>query len=204
MINLALLSLGFLCVGLAAMVILRAGGATASRKWLTLSAFIAAGIAGITYLAIGKPTMPDAPLNQRLAGLRGSDLETMPNEAIEVLLQDALRRQPDDPRPHAFYGRVLMSEGRYDEALRAFMGALRRDPKFADALAGVGQCLLAIHGAPTPQALSALEQAVAAMPEDEPRRARIQMMLDALKSMPMEGAGASPKPEKPSMLGESR
>ena len=197
MINLLLLSLGFLAVGLAAAVIMRAGGATASRKWLAISAIATAGITGLTYLAIGKPTMPDAPLTQRLAALRDENLETMPNEAIEVLLQDALRRQPDDPRPHAFYGRVLMAEGRYDEALRAFMGALRRDPKFADALAGVGQSLLAIHGAPTPQAISALEQAVAAMPEDEPRRERIQMMLDALKTMPVDGAGASPKPVQP-------
>lgn len=189
MINLALLSLGFLAVGAAAAVILRAGGATASRKWLLFSVFATAAITGLTYLAIGKPTMRDAPLRERLAALRGEALENMPNEAIEVLLQDALRRDPNDPRPHAFYGRVLMAEGRYDEALRAFMGALRRDPKFADALAGVGQSLLAIHGAPTPQAISALEQAVAAMPEDEPRRARIQMMLDALKTMPMDSAG---------------
>lgn len=197
MINLALLSLGFLAVGLAAAVILRAGGATASRKWLVFSVIATAAITGLTYLALGKPTMRDAPLNERLAALRGEKLEDMPNEAIEVLLQDALRRDPNDPRPHAFYGRVLMAEGRYDEALRAFMGALRRDPKFADALAGVGQSLLAIHGAPTPQAISALEQAVAAMPEDEPRRARIQMMLDALKSMPVDDAGASPKPLQP-------
>jgi cytochrome c-type biogenesis protein CcmH/NrfG len=197
MINLALLSLGFLAVGAAAAVILRAGGATASRKWLVFSVVATAAIAGLTYLALGKPTMRDAPLTERLAALRGEALENMPNEAIEVLLQDALRRDPDDPRPHAFYGRVLMAEGRYDEALRAFMGALRRDPKFADALAGVGQSLLAIHGAPTPQAIAALEQAVAAMPDDEPRRERIQMMLDALKTMPMDGAGASPKPLQP-------
>lgn len=194
MLDLLLLSLGFLCVGAAAAVILRAGGATQSRRWLVLSAVAAAAIGGFTYLAIGRPTMPDEPLAQRLAALRGGDLQNMPNEAIEVLLQDALRRDPNDPRPHAFYGRVLMSEGRYDEALRAFMGALRRDPKFADALAGVGQCLLAINGAPTPQAIAALEQAVAAMPEEEPRRARIQMMLDALKSMPMNGASAGAKP----------
>jgi cytochrome c-type biogenesis protein CcmH len=197
MINLALLSLGFLAVGLAAVVVLRAGGATTSRKWLLLSVVATATIAGLTYLAIGKPALRDAPLNQRLAALRSENLENMPNEAIEVLLQDALRRDANDPRPHAFYGRVLMAEGRYDEALRAFMAALRRDPKFADALAGVGQSLLAIHGAPTPQAIAALEQAVTAMPDDEPRRARIQTMLDALKSMPMDGAGASPKPVQP-------
>jgi cytochrome c-type biogenesis protein CcmH/NrfG len=194
MVNLALLSLGFLSVGLAVAVVLRAGGATLSGRWLMLSAVAAAAITGATYLAIGKPAMPDAPLNQRLAGLNVANLESLPNEAIAVLLQDALRRQPDDPRPHAFYGRILMAEGRYDEALRAFMGALRRDPKFADALAGVGECLLAIHGAPTPQALAALEQAIAAMPQDEPRRARIQMMLSALQSVPESGAPAPALP----------
>lgn len=195
MINLLLLSLGFLGVGLGAAAILRAGGATVSRKWLTLSAAATALVAGITYLAIGKPTMPDQPLAARLAGLQSKvtqeeqGIAALSGEEIEILLQEGLRRDPDDPRPHALYGDVLMAEGRYDEALRAFMGALRRDPKFADALAGVGQSLLAIHGAPTPQAISALEQAVAAMPDDEPRRARIQMMLDALKTMPMDSAG---------------
>lgn len=197
MVNLALLSLGFFCVGLTAVLLLRAGRGTLSRRWLVFSAIGAAAIGGLTYLAIGRPTMPDAPLKQRLAALRDSNLESMPNEAIEVLLQDALRRQPDDPRPHAFYGRVLMSEGRYDEALRAFMGALRRDPKFPDALAGVGECLLAINGGPTPQAIAALEQAVAVMPESEPRRARIQMMLSALKSMPSGGPDGAAKPAKP-------
>ncbi|MET0545811.1 MAG: tetratricopeptide repeat protein, partial [Caulobacterales bacterium] len=177
----ALLSLGFLAAALAAFLIVRAGGATPRKRWLVAVTFGAILCGGIFYMAIGKPTMPDQPFAARMAQLRHSDLLSLPAEAIEVMLQDALRRDPNDPRPHAFYGRVLMSEGRYDEALRAFMGALRRDPKFADALAGVGQSLLAINGAPTPEAIAALEAAIDAMPPDEPRRAQIGMMVSALK-----------------------
>lgn len=159
--SLAVMGGGALLAAVAAFWVLRAyrrgGGAARLPALAACSAVVIAGL--LIYLVNGRPELPDAPFASRLEALKGRDPRSYsPDEALAVLAQ-AAREHPNDPLPHFFSGEILLDQGRAAEAARAFDAALRREPRSAEALLGLGRSIVAAEGAVTPEAIAAFQQA---------------------------------------------
>jgi cytochrome c-type biogenesis protein CcmH len=102
-----------------------------------------------TYLAVGRPELPDAPYAARLEALKARDLATLTFDEALAILHDRSRTDPSDPLAHLYSG----------EAARAYDQALRRDPQLAEAMIGLGRSLVTIDGRVTPEALALFQQA---------------------------------------------
>lgn len=141
------------------------GGAVGARPALFTCGAVAV-IALAAYLAIGRPELPDAPMDARLEALRHRDPTTYtPDETLAVLTR-ASRDNPRDARPHLFAGQILLSQDRAEAAARQFDAALRRDPRSTEAMMGMGRAMVRLaDGRVTPEAL-ALFQQVAALTND--------------------------------------
>ncbi|MGE0292897.1 MAG: tetratricopeptide repeat protein [Hyphomonadaceae bacterium] len=135
----------------------RAGGADA-RTALVACAAIGAIAAG-AYLAVGRPELGGAPYQHRIAALQQRPLTSLsPDEALAVMTERA-RQQPDSSLPHLVSGEILLRTGRPREAALAFETALRREPRQAAAMLGLGEALVSIDGRFTPEAVALFEQA---------------------------------------------
>lgn len=178
-------------VGAAAVWVLRAyRRAGGDRPAPALIACAVAAIAALgTYLAVGKPDLPGARFTDRLAALKHRDPTTFNADEALAVLSQASRDDPRDARPHFFAGQVLLTEGRTEEAARAFDAAVRRDPRSAEALLGLGRALVQLEDGRVSEdardvfaRAAALEtsdptpwiyQAMAAMQEDRAADARV-------------------------------
>ena len=126
-------------------------------------------IALTAYLVVGRPELPDAPYATRIEALRHRDPTTYSPEETLAVLDQAAKAHPDDARPHLFSGQVLLALGRDDQAERQFDAALRRDPRSADAMIGLGRAMVRIaNGQVTPEALSLFQRAGAISNEPTP------------------------------------
>lgn len=142
----------------------RAGGRRARGSIMLCGACALLGL-GI-YLAIGNPELPDAPFEARLAALKQRDPTTYSADEALAVLNEAARDNPADPQPHFFSGQIYLGQRQPQEATRAFDAALRRDPRNAEALVGLGRALVALEeGRMSPEALAAFQQA-ATLTED--------------------------------------
>ncbi|MEM1106807.1 MAG: tetratricopeptide repeat protein [Pseudomonadota bacterium] len=99
-------------------------------------------LAGAIYLAIGRPGMADQPMAVRTAELERKAPEEMTPDEWLARLGEFTRQRPEDPQPHFFIGELLASQGRDEDAVRAFQSALRRDNSHVPALMGLGDALL--------------------------------------------------------------
>lgn len=138
----------------------RAGGGARSPAPALAACVVVALAALITYLAIGRPELPDAPYQQRLTALKDRDPSTFSAEEALAVLHEAARDNPNDPLPHFYTGELLLAQGRAQEAARAYDLALRRDPGLTEAMLGLGRALVRIEaGRVTPEALALFQQA---------------------------------------------
>ena len=139
------------------------GGAQSPRPALMASGLVALAALG-TYLAIGRPDLPDAPYQQRLdallAALRGPTppVSVTPDQRLAVWMYLA-REHPNALTPHLEAANTLLSLGREREATIEYERALRIDPNSADALLGMGRALTLLDGRVSPQALDYFVQA---------------------------------------------
>lgn len=109
---------------------------------MILGACIALGVGG--YLMVGKPGMADQPMAERQAALAEkvrNDPQSLTEGEMLSRLEQAVIDKPDDPQPHYFIGEMLRTQGRADDAVRAYQSALRRDPDFVPALIGMADVL---------------------------------------------------------------
>ena len=139
----------------------RAGGADAGAPAPALLACAGAALVALTaYLVIGRPGLADAPYSARLEALRHRDPTTYaPDEALAILDQ-AAKDHPADARPRFYAGQILLDQGRPEDAARQFDAALRRDPRSAQAMLGLGRAMVrAAGGRVTPEALVQFQQA---------------------------------------------
>jgi cytochrome c-type biogenesis protein CcmH len=111
------------------------------------------------YAAIGHPEMEDAPYRERMAALRMRNPETYTLDESLAVLSEVAKEDPRDPLPFLYSGNLLLASDRPREAARAFDTALRRDPRLAEAMVGMGRALYRIEGQVTPQAQALFEQA---------------------------------------------
>lgn len=137
----------------------RDAGGRRGRSSIAMAGVIAlAGL--VTYLAIGRPELPDAPFAVRMEALKHRDPRTFSADEALAVLAEAARDNPRDPLPHLYAGQVYLDTGRADQAARSFDAALRREPRLAEAMLGLGRSLVAIaEGNMTPEALATFQQA---------------------------------------------
>lgn len=137
----------------------RAGGDARSARVVLIACAAIGAITLGAYLFKGSPELSGAPYQQRLDALRQRPITSYSiEEALAVFTADA-KEHPQDPLPHVEAGRVLLIAGRPQEAARSFDAALRREPRQAAALLGMGEALVVINGAFTPEALALFQQA---------------------------------------------
>jgi cytochrome c-type biogenesis protein CcmH len=137
----------------------RAGGGMRSPIPALAACGAVALTALTTYLAVGRPELPDAPYAARLEALKARDLATLTFDEALAILHDRSRTDPSDPLAHLYSGELLLRMGRAQEAARAYDQALRRDPQLAEAMIGLGRSLVTIDGRVTPEALALFQQA---------------------------------------------
>ena len=91
---------------------------------MTRTSLIALAIAGLLagglYLMKGRPLLAEQPFAEREAEIAKRDAADLNPSEMLARLQMAARQQPDAPEPQYFIGVLLRSQGRSDEALRAF------------------------------------------------------------------------------------
>jgi cytochrome c-type biogenesis protein CcmH len=129
---------------LVGLVILLAGGPGLRRQKLQRAGLISAvcAVALLAYGVIGAPGAADVPFADRAAELEGRSPEDMSREEVLVRLQLLKAERPDDPQPHFFTAELLVSEGREEEALRAYQSAIRRDGEYVPALIGMADTFM--------------------------------------------------------------
>lgn len=135
----------------------RAGATRAAPAFAAFGAIVVVALA--TYLALGRPDLPDAPYAERLEALMERSYTTYTADEWLAVLADAAREDPAAAWPHLMSGKVLFDTGRPDQAARAYDAALRRDPQSVDAMLGLGRALVQIEGGVSPNALRLFEQA---------------------------------------------
>ena len=109
---------------------------------IILGGSLALGVGG--YLLIGKPGMADQPMAERQAALAEKvrvDPQSLTEGEMLSRLEQAVIDKPDDPQPHYFIGEMLRTQGRTEDAVRAYQSALRRDQDFVPALIGLADVL---------------------------------------------------------------
>lgn len=139
----------------------RAGGGVRSPlPALAVCGSVAIAALG-AYLVIGRPELPDSPYAARLEALKDRDPRTYTVDEALAILNEAARENANDPLPYFYTGQLLLDQGRAEEAARAFDMALRRQPRMAEALLGLGRAIVGVEGRVTPEALAAFQQASA-------------------------------------------
>ena len=121
---------------------------------IILGGSLALAVAG--YFVIGKPGMADQPMADRQAALAEKvrqDPGSLTEAEMLSRLEQAVIDKPEDPQPHYFIGEILRTQGRAEDAARAYQSALRRDGDFVPALIGLADVLAYLsEGAIGPQA----------------------------------------------------
>lgn len=144
----------------------RAGGSSVRAAFAACGAVAVAALT--IYLVLGRPELPGQAYAMRIEALKQRDPNTYTGEEWLALLEAKAKEDPADALAHFYAGQILLQQNRPQEAARAFSAALRREPELAEAMLGLGQALIQIDGAITPQALALFEQASALSQDPAP------------------------------------
>lgn len=142
----------------------------AKRRGAMLVALATVALALCVYLVTGRPGMADNPFAPRIAALekiaKSAPMSLDEGQMLAILAERA-RKTPKDAQPLYFTGVMHASQGRFDEAARAFDGALRRDPSNPAIMIELGAAMVAMEGrVVSPEALTLFEEAGRLRPDD--------------------------------------
>jgi len=102
-------------------------------------------LAAAGYLALGRPGLADQPMSARQAALAEkiqNDPQSLTYAELLSRLEMSVREQPDSPEPHFFIGELLRTQGRGEDAVRAYQSSLRRDVNFVPAMISLADVLV--------------------------------------------------------------
>lgn len=102
-------------------------------------------LASVGYLVLGRPGLADQPMSARQAALADkiqNDPQSLSYAELLSRLEMSVREQPDSPEPHFFIGELLRTQGRGEDAVRAYQSALRRDANFVPAMISLADVLV--------------------------------------------------------------
>lgn len=135
-----------------------AGFSIARKRIAALAALLVVPAVAIgLYVKIGKPALPDRPLEARLSA---------PPDRIELIaavakIEKHLRRNPDDGKGWQVIAPIYMRMQRYEKAAEALQNVLRILGPTADRFGSLGEALVfANKGGVNDQALAAFAQAL--------------------------------------------
>lgn len=114
-----------------------------STIFLLLGAVV---VAAAFYLLKGRPLLDEQPYAAREAEIAARDATTLSPPEMLARLQMAARQQPEAPEPQYFIGVLLRSQGRTDDAIRAFQSALRRDDRHVPSLVALADAIMMRDG----------------------------------------------------------
>ncbi|WP_300379354.1 hypothetical protein [Henriciella sp.] len=112
-----------------------------TRKTLFVTLGGVAAAAGL-YLLTGRPFLSEQPYAEREAELASRDASELSPPEMLARLQKTAREQPEAPEPQYYIGLIMRSQGRTDDALRAFQSALRRDDTHVPSLVALADALV--------------------------------------------------------------
>jgi len=136
----------------------RAEGAKSPVPALTTVAIVVAG-ALISYLVVGRPELAGGSYRARLEAAMARPMASWsPDEFLAVQAERA-KENPTDPLPAFFSAEVLMRLNRPQEAAVQYQMALRREPRLAEAMLGLGRAMVRVDGRVTPESLALFEEA---------------------------------------------
>lgn len=140
-----------------------AGRATSRRRMVSVVALVFVPLAAATiYMIVGRPDLPDQPLEARIAASRDAQAEV---EDLVGRVETELKRNPQDGRGWDVIAPVYLRSGRPDDAVTAFRNAIRIQGSSAARQAGLGEALtLVAEGQVTRQAQEAFRAALALDP----------------------------------------
>jgi cytochrome c-type biogenesis protein CcmH len=129
---------------------------------------VAAPLAALSlYIALGSPGLPDQPFAARLTAWRTvADPRLLTADQLMAVLEDAVKRRPDDPQGRLLLARVQAETGRLPAAAQTLKTAARLAPARADIWAALGEILVEqAGGQETADAVDAFGRALALDPE---------------------------------------
>lgn len=110
---------------------------------ILVAACLLLGVGG--YLALGRPGLADQPMSARQAALAEkiqNDPQSLSYPELLSRLELSVREQPESPEPHFFIGELLRTQGRGEDAVRAYQSALRRDVNYVPAMVSLADVLV--------------------------------------------------------------
>ncbi len=118
-------------------------GSQASIRAVTLATLVFVPLVGLgVYGRVGAPNLPDEPLEARLAAAPAQ----MDMAAAVAKIERHLAADPKDGRGWAVIAPIYVRVGRTDEAVRAYMNAIRELGPDGDRYAGLGEAQMAAAG----------------------------------------------------------
>ena len=117
-----------------------------------IAVLLAGFVATVSYIFIGEAGLPDQPYRNRIAEIDARDATSLNPAETLALLEERVRAYPESPEPHFFIGEMMRSQGRVQDAVRAYQSALRRDPGYVRALVSLADSLTRLAGTVTPEA----------------------------------------------------
>jgi cytochrome c-type biogenesis protein CcmH len=134
----------------------------AARRAAAVIALVVIALGGVgLYMKIGAPNLPDQPLIAR----RAAPPEQMDLMAAVAKIEAHLATNPGDARGHEVIAPVYMRIGRFADAAKAWGETIRLSGATPERATMMGEALIyANEGKVTPDALKALEEALAMDP----------------------------------------
>lgn len=146
------------------------------RRWIAIAALVLlpAG-AVVSYLALGSPEMPGAPL----AGREAASAEHRSIEALVAQVEAHVEANPNDGKAWEVLAPVYMRLGRADDAVTAWRNVIRLNGSNASREADFGEAVVAAaDGVVTPEAKFAFERALALDKQDVMARYYLGLAAD--------------------------
>ena len=146
------------------------------RRWTAVAALaLLPAVAVTSYLALGSPEMPGAPLASR----GGAAAENRSIEALVAQVEAHVEASPNDGKAWEVLAPVYMRLGRADDAVTAWRNAIRLNGSSASREADFGEAVVAAaDGVVTPEAKAAFERALALDKQDVMARFYLGMAAD--------------------------
>ena len=124
---------------LVAVVFVVGGAWLVARSMMIRGIVVFAGLAAVgAYALIGRPSMPDKPLQPRIAEIvervESGNINDLSLSEMVAYAEQQVKKDPTDPRPHIGIGIAYELQGRPQKAAQAYDEALRRDPTEIEAI----------------------------------------------------------------------
>lgn len=155
---------------LVAVVFVAGGTWFVAKSMQTRAVVLVAGLAAVgIYWMLGRPDMPDEPLEGRIESIEAlaqRDPQSMRVDQVIALAQKRALQNPKDAAPHWIMGKMLEASNNPQGALLAYESALRRDPNNIDVVSDLADLRFKMSGQVDAATTQLYQQAFEARPDN--------------------------------------